>query len=423
MLDQAAALLPEMCRLRREIHHHPELAFREVRTAALVADTLREIGGFDIRSGVGKTGVVGELRNGAGPTIGIRADMDALPIHEATGAAYSSTEAGLMHACGHDAHTAMLLGTAHLLKQRMAAEGLQGTVRLLFQPAEEDTGGEAMSGAPMMIRDGAMEGVDAVIALHVDSTQPLGQITLRPGFSSAAVDSFKGWITASGGHGAYPHEAGDPIWMLGPVLMALHGIVARRIDPMKPAVVSLGQVHAGATSNVIPGEVFLHGTLRSFDPGVREQLLTEVERALALARALGGDYRFEIERGYPAGSNHPTVTAWLHEVAGELLGAGSIDTTSTGTGASSVAVKGGRLYTMGNSGNSDVVWCLDALKGTEIWKHTYPQPLDARQFEGGPGGTPTVDGEKVYTLSHQGDLFCLAAASGKVVWSKNLQKD
>lgn len=337
MLSEAEALQAEMIRLRRDIHRHPELAFREVRTAQLVADTLREIGGIEVRTGVGKTGVVGTLRNGDGPTIAIRADMDALPIVEANQTVYASQENGKMHACGHDAHTAMLLGAAHLLKQRMAAEKLQGTVKLLFQPAEEDTGGEAMSGAPMMIRDGALDGVDAVIALHVDSTQPLGQITLRQGASSAAVDSFRAWITGTGGHGAYPHEATDPLWMLGPVLMSLHGIVARKVNPMQPAVVSLGEIHGGAASNVIPGEVYLHGTLRSFDPAVREQLLVEVERALAVSRALGGDYRLEIERGYPAGQNHPVVTEWMRAVASEIMGPDCIDTARTGMGAEDFA--------------------------------------------------------------------------------------
>jgi amidohydrolase len=337
MIDQAKALQDELIRLRREIHRYPELAFKEVRTAQLVADTLREIGGIAVRTGVGKTGVVGTLGTGDGPTIAIRADMDALPILEANDVPYRSQTPGAMHACGHDAHTAMLLGAAHLLKQRFAADGLRGTVRFLFQPAEEDTGGEEMSGAPMMIRDGALDGVDAVIALHVDSTLPFGQVTIREGYVSAAVDSFKGWITATGGHGAYPHLSPDPIWMLGPVLMALHGIVARRVDPMKPAVVSLGQVHAGAASNVIPGEVFLHGTLRSFDPEVREQLITEVERALAVARSLGGDYRFEVDRGYPAGRNHPVVTRWLAETTAAVMGAEAIDTTRAGMGAEDFA--------------------------------------------------------------------------------------
>src|SRR6476646_7872504 len=202
MLQKAQALADELIRLRRDIHLHPELAFKEVRTAAMVADTLREIGGIKVRTGVGKTGVVGDLGTGAGPTIAIRADMDALPIIEANASApYCSLTPGNMHACGHDAHTAILLGVAHLLKAEFASGALRGNVRFLFQPAEEDIGGEEMSGAPMMIRDGALEGVDAVIALHVDSLQPVGQITLRDGPTSAAVDTFRGWIPASGGPG------------------------------------------------------------------------------------------------------------------------------------------------------------------------------------------------------------------------------
>jgi amidohydrolase len=337
MLDKARSLSEELIRLRRDIHRNPELAFKEVRTAGLVAETLREIGGIDIRTGVGKTGVVGELGAGDGPTIAIRADMDALPILEANDTPYRSETAGNMHACGHDAHTAMLLGVAHLLKQEFAAGGLRGKVRFLFQPAEEHTGGEEMSGAPMMIRDGALDGVDAVIALHVDSTQPFGEITIRQGRSSAAFDSFKAWISGTGGHGAYPHRGTDPLWMLGPTLMALHGIVARRIDPLQPAVVSLGEIRGGAASNVIPAEVFLQGTLRSFDARVREQLLDEVDRALAVVRAFGGDYRLEIERGYPAGKNHPEVSAWLERTAADLLGAQAIDKTRAGMAAEDFA--------------------------------------------------------------------------------------
>lgn len=337
MLDKAHAIAPEIIRLRREIHAHPELAFQEVRTAQLVAETLREIGGIDIRTGIGKTGVVGQLGTGDGPTIGIRADMDALPIDEATGLPFASQHAGVMHACGHDAHTAILLGVAHLLKQEFAAGNLRGNVRFLFQPAEEAQDDEGLSGAPRMINDGALDDVDHVIALHVDSALPVGKITIRGGTSSAAVDSFRGWITASGGHGAYPHLGTDPLWMLLPVMQALHGIVARRIDPIQPAVVSLGVVRGGTASNVIPAEVYLEGTLRSFDPGVREQLIAEVERAFAVARAVGGDYRLEIERGYPAGRNDPAVSDWIAETITDLIGADAIDRTRTGMGAEDFA--------------------------------------------------------------------------------------
>ncbi len=337
MLDKANAIAPEIIRLRREIHAHPELAFQEVRTAQLVAETLREIGGIDVRTGVGKTGVVGQLGTGDGPTIGIRADMDALPIDEATGLPFASQNPGVMHACGHDAHTAILLGVAHLLKQEFAAGNLRGNVRFLFQPAEEAQDAEGLSGAPRMINDGALDGVDHVIALHVDSNLPVGKITIREGASSAAVDTFRGWITGSGGHGAYPHLGTDPLWMLLPVMQALHGIVARRINPMQPAVVSLGVVRGGTASNVIPAEVYLEGTLRSFDPQVREQLIAEVERAFAVARAVGGDYRLEIERGYPAGYNDARVSAWIAETITDLIGADAIDRSRTGMGAEDFA--------------------------------------------------------------------------------------
>jgi amidohydrolase len=263
--------------------------------------------------------------------------MDALPILEQSDASYRSTNPGAMHACGHDAHTAILLGTAHLLRQRFASEGLKGRVRFLFQPSEESWDAEGLSGASRMINDGAMNGVDAVIALHMDSLLTTGQVTIRQGFVSAAVDNFTGTILGSGGHGAYPHNGTDPIWMLGPVLTALHGIVARRVNPMHPAVVSVGRVHGGSASNVIPTEVELEGTLRSFDPTVRELLISEVERAFAVTRALGGDYRLVIERGYIAGYNNPRVADWMADSVGRTLGPAALDRTRSGMGAEDFA--------------------------------------------------------------------------------------
>jgi amidohydrolase len=333
MLQRAQALADEIVRLRRDIHAHPELAFQEQRTAALVVDTLQEIGGMAIRTGVAKTGVVAEFGAGTGPTIAIRADMDALPILEAAGRSYGSGNAGVMHACGHDAHTAMLLGAAHLLREQFAGGGLQGTVRLLFQPAEEAWDDEGKSGGLRMVEEGALGGVDAVIAIHVDSTLPVGQVTVRSGWVSAAVDDFQGYITGSGGHGAYPHETTDPVFMLIPVLTALYGIRSRRINPMEPAILSVGAVQGGGASNVIPHEVFINGTLRSFSEATRTRLADEVEKAFAVARAYGGDYRLKIQRGYPAGWNNEKVAGWLEQVAGGFLGAGAIDNTRTGMGA------------------------------------------------------------------------------------------
>jgi len=336
MMERAQGLADEMSRLRREIHQHPELGFQEVKTAALVADTLREIGGISIRTQVGKTGVVGDLGTGDGPTIGIRADMDALPILEATGLAYGSQTAGTMHACGHDAHTAILLGVAHLLKQEFASGKLKGNVRFLFQPAEE-VGGDGVSGAPEMIKDGAMQGIDHVIALHVASDLPLGQIMLPRGPITAASDGFKGWVRAAGGHGAYPHGGGDPVAMTASVIQALNAIVSRKINPMKPAVCSIGMLQGGAAFNVIPHEILIGGTLRSFDPEVRDQLFEEVERAFALATALGGSYELELKRGYPAGINDATVTQWMDDVASEFLGADVIDRHTVGMGGEDFA--------------------------------------------------------------------------------------
>jgi amidohydrolase len=333
MLERAQALAPELVRLRRDIHAHPELSFQETRTAALVADTLQEIGGLSVRTGVAKTGVVAELGGGDGPTIAIRADMDALPILSATGSAYESTSPGVHHACGHDAHTAMLLGAAHLLRERFAADGLKGKVRFLFQPSEEAWDDEGKSGGMRMVEEGVMEGVDAVIALHVDSMLPLGKVWIREGWSHASVDDFFGTILGSGGHGAAPHEGTDPVFMLIAVLNALYGIRARRVDPAEPAMLSVGVVRGGDATNVIPSAVELHGTLRSYSPKVRELLIAETEKAFAVARAYGGDYRLRIERGYPAGFNDPRVAGWMQQVAGGFLGTDAFDNSPAGLGA------------------------------------------------------------------------------------------
>jgi amidohydrolase len=336
MLHKAQALADELVRLRRDIHQHPELGFREFRTAALVADTLTEIG-VDVQTGVGRTGVVGQLGRGDGPTIAIRADMDALPILEKSNAAYASQNQGVMHACGHDAHTAVLLGAAHLLKQSFAEDMWQGNVRFLFQPSEEAFDENGISGATAMLEEGALAGVDAVIALHVISDQPSGLLHFQDGHSLAAVDSFEAWLHGGGGHGAYPHMGSDPLYMLSAILPVIYAIPSRRINPLRSCVVSLGQISGGAAPNVIPNEVYIQGTMRSHDADVREQLWVEVEQAFKLSEGLGGRYELKIAHGYPSLYNDPEVNEWMRVVARELVGETAVEESEFGMGAEDFA--------------------------------------------------------------------------------------
>lgn len=336
MLAKAQAIADELVRLRRDIHQYPELSFQEFRTAALVADILTEIG-VAVKTGVGRTGVVGQIGTGDGPTIALRADMDALPIMENSDVPYRSRIDGVMHACGHDGHVAMLLGAAHLLQQSFRQNNWRGNVRFLFQPSEEAMDENDISGAMAMVADGALEGVDTVIALHLYADWPSGFLYFDDEYSLAAVDSFKAWIRALGGHGAYPHYTRDPLFTLAPVLGALYGIPSRRIDPLRECVVSLGQIHAGTAPNVIPGEVFLEGTIRSFEPAVREQLWAEVENALRISEVMGARYEFQLTKGYPAMYNDETVNNWLRQVGRDLAGEDRLVETEFGMGAEDFA--------------------------------------------------------------------------------------
>ena len=336
MLEKARKLSDELIRLRRLIHANPELSFQEYQTAALVADTLAEIGGYTIHTQVGKTGVMAELGD-SGPVIAIRADMDALPIIEANDVPYASKNPGVMHACGHDAHTAILLGVAHLLRQSYVEEKWQGRVRLLFQPAEESVDENNISGATAMINDKALEGLDAVIALHVSSDKPSGHFMFQDGPSLAAVDSFDAWIYGDGAHGAYPHTGSDPIFMLAPILTAIYAIPSRRINPLYSSVVSVGQVTGGTTTNVIPNQVMLRGTMRSMLPAVREQLWHDLEAALRMSELMGGGYKLDIAKGYPAMINDPEANDWMRDVTRELLGDDAVVTSQFGMGAEDFA--------------------------------------------------------------------------------------
>ena len=335
MYEKAQALQDEMVRIRRDLHSHPELSFQEFRTAQLVADTLAEIGYTDVKTGVGRTGVVAEIGSGDGPTIGIRADMDALPITEEVDLPFKSTNNGVMHACGHDSHTAMLLGVAHLLHESYMNEQdrWHGNVRLLFQPSEEAFDADGISGATAMIQDGALEGVDKVIALHIISNLEAGKVYFHDGPSLAAVDSFECTIRGDGGHGAYPHEGSDPLYMLSTILPRVYGIPSRRIDPLEPCVISIGEVRGGSAPNVIPSEVYVQGTIRSMSPQTRQRLADELEAAFKLANDLGGSADFVLHSGYPSLVNDAEVNDWMRSVAGEMIGEENVVDASGGMGA------------------------------------------------------------------------------------------
>ncbi|MBN1178623.1 MAG: amidohydrolase [Anaerolineae bacterium] len=314
MIERAHTIAEQLVAWRRDFHMHPELSFQETRTAARVAEVAKGLG-YRVRTGVGRTGVVAERGSGH-PIVALRADMDALPIQEENDVPYASQVLGVMHACGHDAHTAIALGVATLLAQ----EAFPGTVRFLFQPAEEKEDAEGLSGAPRMIEDGAMDGVSRVLALHLETGILVGDVGIQIGPASAGVDTFYATLVGRGGHGARPHEVIDPIHIAGHVILALHAVVSRRLRPLDPGVVSIGTINGGQVDNVIPERVMLSGTLRYLTPDVQATIHAEVERALSVARALGGDYELRIDRGYPPMFNHVEATDLLRQVAGDLLG-------------------------------------------------------------------------------------------------------
>ena len=319
-LYERAQLLQHRIRTwRRTIHQYPELTFEEHRTAGYVNKEMLDLG-IETQTEVAKTGVVGHIRGGHGPLVGLRADMDALPIQEENGSDFDSTRPGLMHACGHDAHTAMLMGAAALLKQ-VADEGrLPGNVRLLFQPSEEASDDEGKSGGMRMVEEGALEGIDAVFGVHVDPTQDLGVIATRPGPLMASADEFEITAQGAGGHAARPQAANDPIVLAAHAVHAIHHIVSRRLDPLEPGVITIGQIHGGTVNNVIPDSVYLNGTIRSFTPDARRLLQEELRRACGVVEALGGSFELTIKEGYPPTVLDPEATRIAMEAAAEFLG-------------------------------------------------------------------------------------------------------
>ncbi|MBT9599588.1 MAG: amidohydrolase [Vitreoscilla sp.] len=316
LLNALSARAGEFIALRRDIHQHPELAFAEHRTAGLVARKL-EGWGYAVERGIGGTGVVGRLVRGNGARrLGLRADMDALPVQEATGAAWSSAHPGVMHACGHDGHTAMLLGAA----RHLAEDGhFDGTLNLIFQPAEEGGGG-----ALRMMDDGLFERYpcDAVFAMHNMPGIPQGRLVLREGAAMASSDYATITLSGIGGHGAMPHRATDTVVAAASIVMALQTVVSRNIDPLHMAVITVGALHAGQANNVIPAQATLELSVRSLDREVRQTLERRIKALVALqAESYGVVARIDWRPGYAVLVNTPAETAFAREVAVSLVGA------------------------------------------------------------------------------------------------------
>lgn len=329
VLKKATELFPYTQNLRRDFHMHPELGFREIRTSGIVAKELEALG-LEVTKGVGKTGVVGLLEGAKpGPTLLLRFDMDALPINEDTGAEYSSLNAGVMHACGHDGHTAIGLTVAKILQTQK--ENLAGTVKFCFQPSEEGNNGEEVGGAEMMMRDGVLDfgpKVDMTLSLHLWNEKPLGWVHVAKGPVMAGAEQFKIIITGKGGHGAIPNATIDPIACATQIVSAAQTIVSRNVGPLETAVVSFTIINGGTAFNVIPQEVTMEGTIRTFDPKVRKKVIKRFEEIVnGIGSAMGCQIEMKVKQLTPALINADDVTAKVQETAQRVLPQANHDST------------------------------------------------------------------------------------------------
>ena len=319
-LNEAKSLFPFTQSLRRDFHMHPELGFREIRTGGIVAKELEALG-LEVTKGVGRTGVVGLLEGGKpGPTLLLRFDMDALPITEETGAEYASQNSGVMHACGHDGHTAIGLTVAKILHAHR--DQLAGTIKFCFQPSEEGHNGQEAGGAEMMLRDGVLDSpkVDMTLSMHLWNEKPLGWVHVAKGPVMAGAEQFKIKLIGRGGHGAAPNATIDPIIAAVQVVSAAQSIVARNVGPLETAVVSFTMLHSGTAFNVIPQEATLEGTIRTFDLGVRLKVLDRFEGIVrGVASAMGCQVEMEVKRLTPALQNADDVAGRVQQTARRVL--------------------------------------------------------------------------------------------------------
>ena len=343
-LSQLQALSEEFTALRRDIHRHPELGYQEFRTSDLVAERLASWG-YQVTRGLGGTGVVGQLRRGSGPKrLGLRADMDALPIQEATGLPHASCHAGLMHACGHDGHTATLLAAA----KHLAEQGeFDGTLNLIFQPAEEGLGG-----AKKMMEDGLFEQFpcDAIFAMHNMPGFPRGKLLLRDGATMASSENITITLEGKGGHGAMPHLAIDPVVAGASIVMALQTIVSRNVAPLQMSVITVGSLQAGDANNVIPQSATLKLSVRSLDRGVRQLLNQRIREVVeGQAQSFGVQASIDFQGGYPVLVNTQAETDFARQVALELVGAENVE-----------------LQTVPLTGSEDFAFMLEQVPGSYL---------------------------------------------------------
>jgi amidohydrolase len=341
--DAAKKVEAKVIACRRDIHEHPELGNRETRTSKIIADRLRELG-IEVKTPVAHTGVIGILRGGKpGRVVALRADMDALPVVEQVDVPFKSTvrttfnghEVGVMHACGHDAHVAILLGVAEVLSG--IRDEIPGTVKFLFQPAEEGAPEGEEGGAKLMVKEGALDNpkVDAVFGLHVTSRYPVGEIAYRSGSMMAAVDSFKITVHGKQTHGAYPWLGVDPIVIASQIVLGLQTIPSRQVDSsLAPSIVTVGAIHGGVRNNIIPDDVEMIGTIRSLDAKMRDDIHARIKRtAEDIARSGGGTATVSIEEGYPITYNDPVITEQMAPTLRRVAGPSNVEVVNATLGA------------------------------------------------------------------------------------------
>ncbi|WP_026866065.1 M20 metallopeptidase family protein [Jeotgalicoccus marinus] len=315
ILSKAAALKEDIITWRRHLHQYPELSFEEVETVRFVKEKLEQLN-FDIEYPIAKTGLIATLKGESeGPTVALRADMDALPIQEESNLPYKSSVDGVGHLCGHDAHTAILLGAAHILSQNPLKKG---NIKLLFQPAEEGYGG-----AEVMVNEGALQNpaVDVIAGLHVHPTVKTGETSITEGYATACADSFDIKIIGKGGHAAHPHLSIDPIAIASTVIASLQQVVSRNVDPLENIVLTIGKINGGFARNVIAPEVALEGTVRLLNPNLRPLVKEKINEYLkGITEGMGGTYEFTYTDGIPSVYNEPTLIPDLHHSIDKVLG-------------------------------------------------------------------------------------------------------